>query len=196
MAQHPRTSGPHTLFGFGGFKGSGKDAAAEALVSVFGFRKDSVSLAIDAAVRQLDPIVDFDASGPLRYSHYVDVICHEDFVAAKRHPEVRRLLQETGSLGRSIKNSVWIDRAEARAVETLRCGRGYAMTGIRFPGERDLIHRLGGLTVWIARPGYENDAQAHVTETSTSPADFDLTLVNDGSLTHLHELVIELALGR
>lgn len=176
---------PAVLIGFGGRKRAGKDAAAEVLEQRFGFYRESVSLAIDLATRELNPIIDQLEGRPVRYDEYVDVVCQGDFTLAKKHPEVRRFLEQTGGFGRSIAPNIWIDRAEERVIERMTAGQNFALTGVRFPEEIEMVRRHGGLNIWISRPDHEDTSSTAITETSVGPEDFDLVIVNDGTLDQL-----------
>lgn len=180
------------LVGFGGYKESGKDAAADALVATLGFEKDSVSLAIDAAARGVNPIIEYRGGLPVHYGTYVDKVCGGDFTLAKENPEVRRFLQKIGALGRSVRESVWTDRAEERMLQTLHAGGNYALTGVRFPIEIEMVRRNGGLLVWISRPDAEDRSDTDVTENSVGPDDFDVMILNDGTLEQLREKTLSL----
>lgn len=184
------------LIGFGGRKGAGKDAAAWTLESFYGFHRESFSVSIDLAVRELNPIIEHELQRhppyiykPIHYDEYVDRVCQGNFTRAKEHPEVRRLLDQTGSFGRSIVPSLWIDRAEERVVERMASGQSFAITGVRFPEEIEMVRRHGGFTIWISRPGHEDLSNTAMTENSVGPEDFDQVIVNNGSLYDLSWLV-------
>ena len=182
------------LIGLGGLKESGKDSAAEALVDELGWRKDSVSLAIDSFTRLVDPFVDIAPNRPpMRYSQYVDEACKGNFDLAKQHPEVRRVLQAVGSAVRTIDPEAWSSRAEQRMLETLSAGGRYALTGVRFQTEIEVIRRHGGLLVWVSRPDHDDHSDTDVTENSVGPEDFDIVIVNDGTLEELRAQVLDLA---
>lgn len=185
------------LIGLGGLKESGKDSAAKALVDELGWRKDSVSLAIDSFTRLVDPFVLVDADRGcrlVRYSEYVDseTYCGGDFDLAKKHPEIRRLLQAVGGSVRTVDAEAWSSRAEQRMVETLSAGGGYAMTGVRFQTEIDVVRRHGGLLVWVSRPDHDDHSDTDVTENSVGPEDFDIVIVNDGTLEELRAQILDL----
>lgn len=182
------------LIGLGGLKESGKDSAAEALVDELGWRKDSVSLAIDSFTRLIDPFVDIaQGQPPMRYSQYVDEACKGDFDLSKQHPEVRRVLQAVGSAVRTIDPEAWSSRAEQRMLETLSAGGSYALTGVRFQTEIEVIRRNGGLLVWVSRPDHDDHSDTDVTENSVGPEDFDIVIVNDGTLEELHAQILDIA---
>lgn len=182
------TGTPH-LIGFGGRKGAGKDAAAWTLEHFYGFHRESFSVSIDLAARGMNPIIDQIDGRLVHYDEYVDVVCRGDFTLAKEHPEVRRFLEQTGGFGRSIVPSLWVDRAEERVVERMAAGQSFAITGVRFPEEIQMVRRHGGFTIWISRPGHEDLSSTAVTENSVGPEDFDLVIVNDGTLEDLSWLV-------
>lgn len=184
-----RLRDPAVLVAFGGRKRSGKDAAAEVLERSHDFHRESFSVAIDLAAREMDPIITSRGPRLIRYTEYVDEVCRGDFTLAKEHPEVRRFLEQVGGFGRSIDPTVWLDRAEKRVVDTLSMGQSFALTGVRFPNELEMVHAHGGLAIWISRPGHEDTTSTAVTETSVGPDDFEVVLVNDGTLEDLAQLV-------
>jgi hypothetical protein len=177
------------LVGFGGRKRSGKDAAAWTLEHFYGFHRESFSVAIDLAAREFDPIIEQRDGRLVHYAEYVDEVCNGDFTLAKEHLEVRRFLEKVGGFGRSIVPDVWVNRAEQRVVDTLATGKNFALTGVRFPEEIAMVRRHGGLSIWISRPGYEDLSSTEVTENSVGPEDFDLVIVNEGTLDDLSWLV-------
>lgn len=182
-------TGEPRLVGFGGRKGAGKDAAAWALEHFYGFHRESFSVSIDLAARGMNPIIDQIDGRFVHYDEYVDQVCRGDFTLAKEHPEVRRFLEQTGGFGRSIIPNLWVDRAEERVVERMATGQSFALTGVRFPEEIEMVRRHGGFTIWISRPGHEDLSSTAVTENSVGPEDFDLVIVNDGTLEDLSWLV-------
>jgi hypothetical protein len=168
------------LIGLGGRLRAGKDTVADVLVEHHGFRKMGMSDALADALYVLDPVI---PTG-IRYSAFVRRV---GYVEAKKNPEVRRLLQKLGTeVGRDmIGTNVWVDIIEARIRASLAAGIPVAVTGIRFPNEVTMIHRVGGTLVWVSRPEADNAAPAHASETSVNVAHFDIDMQNDGTLDEL-----------
>lgn len=182
------------LYGFGGFKGSGKDEAAIGLESI-GFARVNMSAPMDEAARMTNPIITYINGRAIHYVEYRDDICGGDYALAKEHPEVRRFLREIGGFGRKVKPSYWVGEAQKTVAGLLDDGVSVALTGTRFPAELEMVRALGGLLVWVSRPGYEDGSDTHITESSVSEDDFDVVLVNDGSIADLHRKMLLLHEG-
>ena len=87
------------IIGLSGYARSGKDTVAELLGLNYGFKRISFALPMRDALYRLNPIVKGSIVGEeLRLAEYVDHFGWED---AKALPEVRRLLQVFGKIGRS-----------------------------------------------------------------------------------------------
>lgn len=180
------------FYGFGGLKKSGKDTAAEILRDSHHFTVASVSAPIDAAAREINPVItiDYARNGRLiRYTEYVDRVCGGDFTKAKENHFVRDFLRQLGDFARSVDEEVWTKRIRESIQEEIQNGRGYALTGIRFPKEIELVRELGGTLIWITRPGVEDTTDTHSTETSVGPDDFDIVIENTGTIAELQHIV-------
>ena len=186
------------LVGVGGYKGSGKDESLVTLISQYGFLVTGMSVPIDRSARMINPVItwDKDEDRPVHYIEYVDVVCAGDFTLAKEHHEVRRFLQKLGGdFGRSIDENIWADQVGQTIDETRSDGWNLAVSGIRFPNEIEMIRSRGGLLVWVSRPGFDDTSDKHITETSVSPEDFDVLVLNDGSKKQLHRRMLGTVLG-
>lgn len=173
------------VIGLGGRLTAGKDVVADYLVKKYGYTKQGMSDVLAAAVYELDPIVQ-GTGGDETDWRYREAIDEYGYTKAKElFPEVRRLLQVFGTeVGRNMfGENFWVDRAEDRihAVDG-----PVVLTGIRYPNELDLIHRLG-ISWWIDRPGTGGDS--HTSETSVSGVNFDRMVSNNGTIEQLHALV-------
>lgn len=173
------------IIGLGGYATSGKDAVADLLCENHRYRKTYMSKPLEAALLALDPLVEAGDAYPVRYS-----LVHrlEGYDASKRHPEVRRLLQNLGTeVGRAmLGENVWVDLAFAE-VARLHDGSHVAITGIRFRNELDAVRARGGLAVWVDR-GLE-PVNGHASDNTLGPLDFDVILKNDGTLDDLERRV-------
>lgn len=182
------------LIGLGGYATAGKDAVADFLVTDHGFMKMGMSDALLDVMTILNPYltsVSFpDTHPPVRFVDHLEVV---GYVEAKRHPEVRRLMQILGTeIGRNMLGpDTWADMARNKILAELDHGRSVAITGIRFPNEIDMIHSLGGALVWVDRPGVE-PARGHASDQSVSPEAFDVSLLNHGTLDDLQESTTEI----
>lgn len=175
------------LIGIGGYMTAGKDVAADYLVEHHGFVKLGMSDALSEALYALNPIIPTNLMGADMFERYRVYVDRLGYTAAKRHPEVRGLLQRLGTeVGRDIiSRSVWIDivtrRIEARRAQ----GQPVIVTGMRFQNELNAITRLGGDLVWVDRPGVVAPDTSHASEGSVGPSDFEYTLNNTGTIADL-----------
>ena len=171
-----------TLIGVGGPLRSGKDAFAEVLERKHGFVRMGMSDPLHHAMLALDPII---APGQLRYS----AATHKyGYVRTKElFPEARALLQRLGTeVGRAFfGGDAWAKIAERNITRHLAAGNSVVITGVRFPEELEMVHRLGGRSLWMKRPGLDSNTSAHASEHSLSSADFGATILNDGDLNDL-----------
>ncbi len=149
------------LIAFSGFKGSGKDTAANVLVEEYGFTK----IAFADAVRQLaliiDPIITMQDGTVI--TNLTTVIKGIGWDKAKRKiPEVRRLLQVIGTEGGRmlVGENVWIDILAERFPDIADSSSRYVITDCRFPNEADFVESKNGSVVWISRPGLVPDGHA------------------------------------
>lgn len=141
----------------------------------------------DMALR-LDPTV--YACGYVRLS---ELVLEEGWDAAKRHPDVRRLLQRLGTDAvRTVAPQFWVDRAHEAADRT---GGPVVFTDARFPNECKAIRDVrGGVIVRLVRPGTETAigaATAHASEDLARNVTIfpDFTITNDGTLEDLRREV-------
>lgn len=201
------------LIGLGGRLRSGKDEVADRLVAEHGYVKIGFSDALHEALLTIDPLVGFEEMVMVRKtaegvqfrrdtpSRYSEVIERFGYVEAKKIPEVRRLLQQLGTeVGRKMFGEhVWANIIAKKIDDHRGAGHPVVITGLRYPNEITVIEELGGMTVWVDRPGIEaptSDTAAHASENSVSEGDFAATLKNDSTLDALRLRVDELAGGR
>lgn len=179
------------LIGLGGRLRSGKDTVADHLVAKHGFVKFGMSDALHEAMMAVDPIIEAELYHPaIRYREAIEAI---GYVRTKeQYPEARRLLQRLGTeVGREmIGENVWVDIAARKVDEHLKAGRGVALAGVRFPNELRLIRQFAGKAVWVERPSQEESTiPPHASESGVNGDDFDLTLLNNSSLSSLYAAV-------
>ena len=183
------------LLGIGGRLTSGKDTVADYLVEKHGWVKLNMSAPLHEAMLRLDPWIPIEfeehhSSGIVRYSELTRRV---GYTAAKENPEVRRLLQALGTdVGRKMfGENVWVNYANNTITPLREAGENVVITGIRFPNEIDMIHNnvvwdTPGKLVWVERPSLVlGDEAKHASESLTGE-DFDITILNDGSLDMLY----------
>lgn len=181
------------LVGFGGKLRSGKDAAADALVSL-GYRRHGFSEPIRAALLALDPYVAVEGylSEGTDYIRLSRLDRELGWTGAKDIPEVRRLAQQYGEGGRENFGSDLIVRGNTLLLDRRLSESPVVSTGIRFPSEHDLIKERGGVTIWVERDQQaEGHIATHATERGIDSDTFDFVIVNDGSVEDLHAKVLD-----
>lgn len=187
------------LVGLVGRRRSGKDTTAGRLIHEHGYRRVAFADPLRNALLAMDPILpptsypgNLASIQPIRLSRYVEALGWE---AAKRHPEVGRLLQETGvAMREHVDPDVWV-----------RCGMAHAscwehrpvvVTDVRFVNEAEAILDAGGALVRVTRPGpVPEDGRdgEHVSETELDDIVCDREIVNGGTLAELYAAVDEVA---
>lgn len=187
--QKPSQRRTWPLVGIAGFMGAGKDAVADFLVENHGYGKTFMSEPLAEALYRLNPWipgVSFPERDRMRYQEHVDAV---GYTEAKRHPEVRRLLQVLGTeVGRDlIGPDTWTNVASKR-LDEIRESQGAVITGIRYPNELEMIRQAGGFMVWVDRPeitaarAKQAELAAHSSETSVTAADCHYAVLNDETL--------------
>jgi hypothetical protein len=181
-----------TLVGIGGKYGAGKDVVANFYKYELGFVAMGSSDILNDMMMVLDPYVMKEGSGRdlLRYSQVVKSL---GYVKAKENPEVRRLLQVFGTeIGRQmIHQDLWVDLTAERIQKNIDAGKSVVLTGVRYQNEVDMVHRLGGYSLWITRPGFEQTG-SHASENSLTEDDFNYLLINDSTIGALETKAGEL----
>jgi hypothetical protein len=164
------------IVGLAGYARSGKDTAAKEFIDR-GFIRVAFADLLKEFVYIVNPyIVDEGAFGVVhRLQEIVDAGGWE---AGKHYPEVRRLLQVTGTEAARglLGQSIWIDAV----FNNLRKGDDYVISDVRTRAEVNRIHDEGGLVVWIHREGV-GPANDHVSESELSQYDCDRVVSNPGS---------------
>lgn len=169
------------VVGFSGYAQTGKDTAASCLLEQ-GFVRGAFADKMKTALIALDPFIDSgrrlsEVDGAIIETPSGPILSE----AAKRIPEVRRLLQRLGTeAGRkTIGEDVW-----ARALLDTGVPVKLVISDVRFPNEADAIRALGGLVVRVERPGM-GPVNDHESEVALDHYDFDAVIDNDGSIVDL-----------
>jgi len=208
------------VIGLCGYAGSGKDTAAQALVDI-GWQRVSFADPIREIALAIDPIVYVGQGWLSKWtSWYVKVlpnwirrriwvepfvlhlrafVCYHGWDEAKKHREVRNLLQRIGTeVGREmIDENIWVCMASNKIKEAaIECRiPGIVITDLRFPNE------LEELRVWarsklvrISRPGI-GPVNDHQSDRLLESFEVDHELVNDGDVAKLHAAILAVAKG-
>jgi hypothetical protein len=132
----------------------------------------------------IDPTVFGDFGEAWGLTEAVDIFGW-DYV--KQWPTVRRFLQRLGTEGvrDHLGADTWVRLTEQRIAAS--DAPAIVLTDVRYPNEVDLVRRLGGLWVWIERPG-ANAAAGHVSEEALRAEDADVIVHNSVGVERLEEL--------
>ncbi len=163
------------LIAFAGRKGSGKSTAAYHLVKRWGF--EEIGLA--------DPMKRFlstEFGVPDDYLTYRK----EESCPYLCGRSVRHALQTLGTeWGRNLIGPIWINRFQEAAISNMKNGTSVVCADIRFRDEIDLIHRLHGFVIWVAREG-AGVTDGHISENAITPINCDEIVYNHGSIFDLN----------
>lgn len=179
------------LIGLSGYARTGKDTVGQVLATQ-GFERASFADTLRDFLYAVNPTVMVPQgegiySVPAMLQEVVEGMGWER--VKDEIPAVRPLLQRTGTeAGRALLgDNVWVDATFRRLHST----GAYVFTDVRFPNEADAIRSRGGQVWRILRPehGPVND---HPSEVALDGYDFDVTLVNNGTMELLRSNVIEL----
>jgi hypothetical protein len=177
------------VVGLVGYAGSGKDAAAKALVEdgwvrvAFADAVREAALAINPSISSVGPVV---PRMPLR-----DLVEIAGWESAKSNPEVRQLLQRLGTeAGRNIHGpDCWVNIARRKIEAT---DANVVITDVRFPNEVEMVRQMGGKLIAIARPGV-GPVNDHVSDSGLAMlrSQCDQHIDNGGALEFLHASIRE-----
>jgi hypothetical protein len=187
------------IIGLSGYARSGKDEAAVALQQI-GFKRVAFADKLREVLYQLDPLIAptpekyfVEAKNPVRLKEVIDDYGWGTYKETRYATEIRRLLQRLGTeAGRqTLWDSIWVDAAFAGLAPE----DNVVVTDCRFPNEAEAVKERDGEVWRITRAGV-GPANSHASETSLDDWDFDVSIMNDGSLEDYHGLVRELAQSR
>lgn len=173
---------PGRIIGIAGRKGSGKTTLAEAMVS-HGWVHDSFAAPIRRFMCNLFDIepIDLEAIKELPQR-----------ALGNRTP--REVMQVLGTewMRSYCGQNVWIDALRARIAPLYATGANAVISDVRFENEATFIRNLGGVVVWIERPGQRRD-DPHVSELGLPTHLIDHVIENDRDLEYLYAMAKILA---
>lgn len=178
------------LIAFSGFKGAGKDTAANVLINEYGFTKVAFADAVRELALIIDPIVWADPDYKGEAVRLSDVVEQFGWDFSKRsYSEVRRLLQVIGTeAGRNFFNEdIWIEILEKQFPGIAWPDTRYVITDCRFKNEVDFVKDKAGTVVWIARPGLQSDG--HASESDVPRVHANHIIYNDATIEDLESNV-------
>lgn len=194
---------PGKIIGFSGFKGAGKNTAAD-LVRDEHRMMELAAFAdpLRDMIETIDPVVTNHDGEPSLY-RYSDAIAGYGYDHAKEEfPEIRRFIQVLGTeairdlLGEAYGLTEMLGAAPCTAIMRRRIIEaavdhdwGIIITDVRFPDELALIQGLGGTVYNIVRPGRNGDSHRSEQGLSGSPGVIDVP--NTGNLIALHDALVK-----
>lgn len=108
----------------------------------------------------------------------------------------RRAMQLFGTeFGRALDENLWLKFADVAHADALNEGHdGLMITDCRFDNEAQYVRDQAGIVIHVIRP----DSMAvgnpeHASEKPVTPADEDIIVYNDGTITQLNEIAREVA---
>jgi hypothetical protein len=127
------------------------------------------------------------------------LVAEEGWDKAKQNPDVRRLLQTTGSAVREVVgDDSWCRVAYEKAEYALE-DTCVVCTDVRFRSEIETInalredsHEYRSAIVRITRPGV-GPVNGHISETAIDDIEPDFTIVNDGTEEELQAKLVAIA---
>lgn len=169
---------PWPIIGLTGRAGAGKDTAGAVLAAHYGASRVAFADGVREALLALDPTIVLASGIETTVRQHVEM---HGWDVAKRHHEIRRLLQVLGTeVGRDILGPmVWIRRL-FRVVPP----GPLVITDVRYDNEAATIRYYGGVVVEIVRPGdgLDGDNAHHTSERGISRGLVTATVHNPGDV--------------
>jgi hypothetical protein len=197
------------VIGLAGYAGAGKNEVGR-ILEMLGFTQVAFADRVKEITASMDPIVAFLPRWTWTFKHPVlrsfiperfyrtyrlsDLIELFGAEEAKREfSEVRRSYQKIGTeVGRELNPNTWVEQLVNRILAS---DESFVVTDVRFPNEMDAIRALGGEIWRIDRPG-TGPVNAHVSESALDGVEFDEIILNDSTIDHLEQQIVEICLDR
>jgi hypothetical protein len=174
------------LIGLCGYAQSGKDTLGALLVRHNAFERRAFADPMRQMLYAMNPFVlTYEETGQPNLKRVRAIVDTYGWEYAKKHSEVRDLLQRLGTEGGRdiLGDDVWVEALFHRPYEDL------VITDVRFQNEADAIHARGGTILRVVRDGV-SAANSHISEFSYN--DQDHIIFNDGTIFDLHEKFLEM----
>lgn len=156
------------IVGIGGKAHSGKDTVADILVRDYGFIKMAFADRLKELVRQ----------------HYG--FEREELWTPMKTPEIRRILQGTGQLIKSLEgNEFWVREIQQKIVyQSMNKGWNgrVVVSDVRFPEEKAFIEQCSGITIRVDRPNAEEIEFNPGHPSEQIPQKFNYVLMNNKTM--------------
>lgn len=166
---------------------SGKDTAGKFFVDGHGYRRVALADPLKEAALALDPIVAswaFADGFETENERLSEIVAEHGWESAKRHTEVRRILQHLGAAMRAVDPEIWLRAALAKAQEANEQGVPVVITDVRYRNEAASLARAGFHLIHINRPGIPQ--LDHESERDLGPEDARYLVQNDGTVDDLY----------
>lgn len=162
------------IIGLSGYARSGKDTIAKILVDEYGYTRIGFADAIREFLMGINPIL----SDGYRLGEIVKL---HGWEIAKAQDEVRRLLQETGTVARSLfGESFWVEILLSKIGPEDKI----VIPDVRFSNEANIVQMLGGAVWKVSRPGV-GPINAHISESDMESYEVDAEIDNSGTIEDL-----------
>ena len=95
----------------------------------------------------------------------------------------RHALQYFGTeiIRHQMNDNAWIDCFERTVLAHQVVGASVVCADVRFPNEIEVIKKLGGIVIWLSRPGHEKVTD-HVSGNAITAMDCDAVIDNSGDV--------------
>lgn len=173
---------PYGIIGLTGYAQSGKDTIAQILVDKYGYTRIAFADKIRDFIYEVNPMVGCSPTGYLQ-----NLIKLVGWDAAKKEPQVRRLLQDLGVGARKVfGEEFWITQSLEPIYNS--SNNKFVITDVRFENEAHMVKSLGG-QVWRVKRLGVNAVNEHVSEFEMDGYKVDQIFVNNGTIEDLTVLI-------
>ena len=170
-----------TIIGLSGYAQSGKDTVANKLINEYGYTRIGFADAIREFLLRINPIL-------MDGRRLSGLVTEFGWEIAKAQDEVRRLLQETGTVARDMFGEYfWIGVALSKVGQNQKV----VISDVRFSNEADVIKMLGGQVWRVSRPGV-GPINTHISESDMDSYAVDHIIDNSGTIEDLYAEVQKL----
>lgn len=168
---------PYPNIAFCGFKGCGKDTAAEVLLNTGSYKK----VAFADPIREIGTIV-----FGLTEEEMTDRVLKETVLDRWPYMSPRQILKDIGMMFREAYPGVWVEVWSRRRAEAEAAGLSTVTTDLRFPGDDDeegACRKEGVTIVRVLRPQTDDETDPHPSEAGIPKIRPDVVLTNDRTLS-------------